>query len=125
MIVGIGIDLVHIPRIARAMERWGTRFLEHVFTEQEIGFCMNSNPPELRFAVRFAAKEACSKALGTGLRQGVTWKDMEIMHESSGKPLLKLSNQALIRATLLGAKQLHISLTHERDYASAVVILER
>lgn len=125
MIVGIGTDLVHIPRIARAIKRWGTHFLEHVFTSEEIRICFKTNTPELRFAVRFAAKEACSKALGTGLRQGVTWKDMSVEHEASGKPVLKLSNQALAQAERLGANRYHISLTHEKEYANAIVVLEQ
>ncbi len=124
MILGLGTDLVHMPRIGRALDRWGPRFLERVYTEPEIELCMARHDPVQCLAIRFAAKEACSKALGTGMRQGVSWIQMAVTQRPSGRPLLELTGRALEVACSLGATSWHVSLTHEGEYANAVVILE-
>ena len=123
MIVGLGTDIVHIPRVASALERWGQRFLDRVFTPEEQAYCLGYARPEQNLAVRLAAKEACSKALGTGMRSGVAWRQMAVGHEPSGRPILHLSGAALARAKELGATGWQVSLSHEREYALAVVIL--
>ncbi len=123
MVLGIGIDLVYIPRIEKALDRWGERFLSRVFSEEEYSYCLSHRRPAQTLAIRFAAKEACSKALGTGMRSGVTWHQMTISHEPSGRPILHLSGTALKRAKSLGAKSWHVSLSHEREYATAIVIM--
>ncbi len=123
MVLGLGIDLVHIPRIERALDRWGERFLSKVFTHEELSYCLRHKRPAQTLAIRFAAKEACSKALGTGMRSGVAWRQMAITHEPSGRPILHLSGPALERAKALGANSWHVSLSHEGEYATAVVIM--
>jgi holo-[acyl-carrier protein] synthase len=124
MIVGIGIDLVHIPRIARAVARWGDRFTGRVFTPEELGYCLRHRQPEWCLALRFAAKEACSKALGTGIRRGVAWRHMAVFNEPSGRPVLHLSGGALKRAEDLKGSRWHLSLSHDGEYAIAVVIID-
>ncbi len=124
MIVGIGTDLVYIPRISQVFERWGDRFTGRIFCEEEMLYCMKHRDPSATLAIRFAAKEACSKALGTGMRDGIVWRQMCVVHEDSGKPVLHLSGAARRRAAAMGALRWHISLTHEYEYAHAIVILE-
>ncbi len=122
MILGLGIDLVHIPRLEKALERWGERFMSRVFTHEECAYCLRHKQPAQSLALRFAAKEACSKALGTGMA-GIAWRQMAIANEPSGKPVLQLSGAALKKAKALGAHAWHVSLSHEREYAIAMVIL--
>ena len=90
MIYGIGIDLVKVKRIEEALERWGERFQNKVFTPGEIRYCLQKKNPSPNFAARFAAKEAFVKALGIGIRRGVHWKDVEVQRGSLGKPVLKI-----------------------------------
>ncbi len=124
MICGIGTDLVYIPRIKKAVDRWGERFLTRVFTPSEIAYCTGHKRPEASLALRFAAKEACSKALGTGISGGISWRHISIGHGKTGKPVLELKQGARTRAGKLGARIWHVSLSHEGDYALAIVILE-
>lgn len=112
------MDLIETGRIARALDRWGERFLEHVYTGAEVDYCRN-HVPEL--AARFAAKEAISKALGTGLR-GVTWREMEVLSDSRGKPQVRLHGRARKRAQELGLDEFALSLSHSRQYAIAFVV---
>lgn len=116
--LSIGVDIIEIERIARAIERWGERFLAHVYTPSEIAFC-RGRAPEL--AARFAAKEAISKALGTGLA-GIAWHEMEVLPDPRGKPLVRLYGRASARASALGLDSFAISLSHSRDYAVAMVV---
>ena len=125
MILGLGIDLVHIPRVKKALDRWGERFISRICTHEERMYCMGYREPAQALALRFAAKEACSKALGTGMGFGVTWRQIAVSHEPSGKPILHLSESALKTAKALGADSWHVSLTHEGEYAAAVVIIIR
>lgn len=116
--VSVGVDIVEIERIERAIQRWGERFLERVYTPAELALC-RGRAPEL--AARFAAKEAISKALGTGLR-GIGWREMEVLCDKRGKPLVHLHGRAKARADFLGLSDFAISLSHSRDYALAFVV---
>lgn len=116
--LSVGVDLIETRRIARALERWGDRFLAHVYTDSEVRYC-RGHVPEL--AVRFAAKEAVSKVLGTGLR-GVTWREMEVLGDARGKPLVRLHGRARKRADDLGLEDFAVSLSHSREYAIAFVV---
>ena len=116
--LSVGVDLIETGRIARALERWGDRFLSHVYTPAEVAHCRN-HVPEL--AARFAAKEAISKALGTGLR-GVSWREIEVLSDARGKPLVRLHGRARARAEKLGLEEFAISLSHSRRYATAFVV---
>ncbi|MBA7668432.1 Holo-[acyl-carrier-protein] synthase [subsurface metagenome] len=114
----VGVDIVEIGRIERVMERWGERFLKRVYTEAERDDCQN-RAPEL--AVRFAAKEAVMKALGTGIK-GVGWREIEVLSNRNGKPLVYLHGGAQQKARGLGLGELAISLSHSRDYVIASVM---
>ena len=116
--LSVGVDIVEIPRIARALERWGERFLRKVYTEAETAYC-RGRVPEL--AVRFAAKEAISKALGTGM-VGIRWAELEVLADRRGKPVVTLYGRALARAEELGLEQWAVSLSHDGDLAIAMVV---
>ena len=123
-----GIDLIEIDRIQKAHERHCERFLKRIFTDSELAPLRTKNiktaQPRViaaELAARFAAKEACSKALGTGIGP-VSWKDMEIVNERSGKPTLRLSGRAAQIANFLGYTTWSVSLTHSQDMAAAVVV---
>ena len=124
MVIGIGTDLAEIARIARSIERFGTRFTERVFTPGEIAYCMRKKGFAESFAARFAAKEAGAKALGTGIAHGVSWQELEVRRELSGKPLLHLHGRAAELAANLGVTRISLSLTHSREMAMAVVVME-
>ncbi len=113
-----GVDAIEIERVRRALHRWETRFLERVYTEREVGFC-RGRVPEL--AVRFAGKEAVSKALGTGM-YGVSWREIEILPNRRGRPELYLHARALARAQALKLTDWAISLSHSRDTGLAFVV---
>jgi holo-[acyl-carrier protein] synthase len=114
----LGVDIIEIERIQHSVNRYGERFLNRVFTESELELCRN-RVPEL--AVRFAAKEAVMKALGTG-RRGVSWRDIEILRNKRNAPLVYLHGRARRRAQKLGIAELAVSLSHSREYAIATVI---
>lgn len=116
-----GVDIIEIDRVGRALDRHGARFLERVYTVPEVAFC-RGRVPEL--AARFAAKEAVMKALGTGVR-GVGWRDIEILPNRRGKPLIFLYNRAAQRAAHIELRGLEVSLTHSREFAIASVVGER
>jgi holo-[acyl-carrier protein] synthase len=124
MIFGVGIDLVNIPRMATVLERWGERFVKRVFTKQEAESCYQRAYPASSFALRFAAKEAFSKALGLGMRQGIRWRDIEVYHLPGGRPTLKLRGKSSELCREKGIVRLHLSLSDESSYGAAVVILE-
>ncbi|HEV2287839.1 MAG TPA: holo-ACP synthase [Candidatus Acidoferrales bacterium] len=124
MIVGIGADIAEIDRVEAAIARHGRPFLERVFTPVEIAHCERHKAKFERYAARFAAKEAAMKALGTGWRKGVRWRDIEVKNEASGKPGLTLEGQAAEHAARLGAKHILLSITHSGNLAFAQVILE-
>lgn len=124
MIVGSGIDIAEVPRIAAAIERFGERFLHRIFTEGEIRYCDSKANRVERYAARFAAKEAALKAIGTGWSRGVTWKDIEVRREPGGRPTIAFSGKAGEFAARLGVKRAALSLSHTKEQAIASVILE-
>ena len=116
--LSVGVDIIEVERIAKAVERWGPRFLRHVYTDAEVARC-RGRVPEL--AVRFAAKEAISKALGTGLK-GISWNEMEVLSDRRGKPTVTLYGRALARAEDLGLHDWAISLSQSDGHALAFVV---
>jgi len=124
MIVGTGVDIAEVGRIKAAVERFGERFLRRVFTPSEVRYCMGKTNAAERLAARFAAKEAGMKAIGTGLRHGVTWQDVEVLRMPGQRPVLKFSGKAAEFAARLGCKRTHLSLSHTKEQAIAHVILE-
>jgi holo-[acyl-carrier protein] synthase len=124
MIVGTGVDIAEVGRIKAAVERFGDRFLKRVFTPAEVHYCMGKPNAAERLAARFAAKEAGMKAIGTGLRHGVTWQDVEVLRIPGQRPVLKFHGKAAEFAAKLSCKQTHLSLSHTADQAIAHVILE-
>jgi holo-[acyl-carrier protein] synthase len=124
VIVGTGIDIVEVVRIVAAVDRFGDRFLNRVFTEKEIHYCRSKQNAMERFAARFAAKEAGFKAIGTGWRHGVTWKDVEVGREPGGRPTICFRGKAGEFATRLGAQRASLSISHTAEQAIAHVILE-
>jgi holo-[acyl-carrier protein] synthase len=124
MVVGLGTDLIETQRVQESVDRFGTRFLERIFTAGEIAYCQRKKNAAESFAARFAAKEAGAKALGTGISRGVSWKEFEVRREPSGKPTLHLSGRAAELAAAMGIRRIQLSLTHSRDLAMAVVVAE-
>ena len=125
MVLGLGTDLIEIPRIQASIERYGDQFLQRVFTPGEIAYCLRKkrNAAE-SFAARFAAKEAGAKALGTGISQGISWREIEVRRAPGQRPELEFSGRAAERAKRMGIRTISLSLTHSRDVAMAVVLLE-
>ncbi len=123
-VAGIGIDLVEVTRMRDLLEKHGERFKRKTFTEAERAYCDACADPAMHYAARFAAKEAAAKALGTGFAEGVSWSDIEVTRAASGRPALRLHGGAAERATLLGVRRFHLSLTHTRELAQAQVLLE-
>lgn len=124
MIVGLGLDVVELERIGRSVERFGQRFLDRILSDGELAGHAARPLSVASLAARFAAKEAASKALGTGFAQGVTPRSFEVRTGPGGKPEIVFLGEARRLAEALGATRLHLSLTHGRDVAAAVVILE-
>jgi holo-[acyl-carrier protein] synthase len=124
MIVGTGIDIAEVPRIAASIARFGDRFVRRIFTEGEIRYCDAKANRVERYAARFAAKEAAMKAIGTGWNHGVTWRDVEVSRMPGGRPTITFHGKAAEFAAKLGAKHVALSLTHTAEHAIAQVILE-
>ena len=124
MLVGTGIDIVEIERIAKSIERYGDRFLEKIFTSGEIAYCGRKKNFAESYAARFAAKEAGAKALGTGIQHGVAWKELEVRRLPGHRPTLHLTGRALEFANRLGVTHVSLSLTHTEALAMASVQLE-
>lgn len=123
MIYGVGIDIVKIERMKMVVEKWGRRFLDRVFTEDEISYCYAKKEPYLSLAVRFAAKEALIKAIGHVFPVSLT--DIEVMNTETGKPLLQVKGKLenVFKEKLI--KSAHLSLSHEHEYGVACVVLEQ
>ena len=119
--LSVGVDIIKIDRIGRTLARFGERFLRRVYTEAEISYCRGKHG---RLAARFAAKEAVAKALGVGIfwREGVYWRDVEVVRDHRGKPGVRLHGGALERAQQVGLAHWALSLSHSREYAVAMVI---
>ena len=125
MIYGIGIDIVNISRIERVIRRWGHRFSDRVFAPAETEFCYQRVSPFSAFALRFASKEAFSKALGLGMRRGLKWRDIEVFNDPNGKPGLRLHGKSSDICREAGITGVHLSLSDESGYGVAVVVLEK
>jgi holo-[acyl-carrier protein] synthase len=123
-IIGVGIDLVQISRMRRAITRWADRFLERILSSNERAYCQARRDAAPHIAARFAAKEAGLKALGLGWR-GVRWTDLEVVNAPSGQPSLRLFGRPAQRMAELGGQALLVSLTHDGDYAAAHVVISR
>jgi holo-[acyl-carrier protein] synthase len=124
VIIGTGVDLAEVDRIRASIERFGSRFVNRVFTPLEIAYVERKANRFERYAARFAAKEAGMKAIGTGWRHGITWHDFEVANEPSGRPTLRLTGRAAEYAQKLGVRRISLSLTHTAATGLAYVILE-
>jgi len=124
MIIGSGIDMVEIRRIQHAIDRYGQRFLDRVFTADEQAYCKRKRNSAESFAARFASKEAGAKALGTGISFGVSWLEIEVVREPSGRPSLRFYGRAAQIASGMGFARAALSITHTAALATASVILE-
>lgn len=123
--MGIGVDLVKIGRIERIMERHGERFLKRVFDEVEVAYARKRKNPAIHLACRFAAKEAVSKAFGTGFNGEFGFSEIAVHNNSAGKPEIVLTGKAKKKAEQIGVSSTHLSLSHDSDYAIAQVVLTR
>jgi len=123
MIFGIGIDLVKIERMRDAVEKWGKRFLERIFTEDEIAYCYKKGEPSISLAVRFAAKEAVIKAIGSEIIVPLT--DIEIENKENGMPSINAKGRLKEFFEEKGIRHCHLSLSHEKEFGVACVILEK
>ncbi len=123
MIYGVGIDLVKIERMKEVVEKWGQRFLDRVFTKEEISYCYDKKDPYLSLAARFAAKEALVKAIGAAGPVSLT--DIEVVNIDTGKPFVKINGKLKDFFKEKSIKRAHLSLSHEHEYGVACVILEQ
>ncbi len=119
MIKGIGIDIIDIKRIKRMIEQFGDRFFERILTEKEIAYCKSFSKPDLHFAGRFAAKEAYSKSIGTGISKNFGWRDIEILNDEKGKPYIQHKTENNYSKLIF-----NVSISHTDEYACAVVVCE-
>ncbi len=122
MIYGIGIDIIKIDRMRTTVDRWGKKFLQRVFTENEIAYCYEKKEPYMSLSVRFAAKEALIKAIGSEIP--VSLMDIEVMNYGNGRPYIRTKGRLKSFIEEKSIKTIHLSLTHERDYGVACVVLE-
>jgi len=125
MILGTGIDIIEVARIAASYERFGAKFVNRILLPDEIAYCLTHARPAPFLAVRFAAKEAISKAFGTGIGAALGWQDMEIRRKESGEPFVVLHGQGKKLFRSRRAKRLLVSLSHTANYAAATAVLER
>jgi holo-[acyl-carrier protein] synthase len=124
MILGTGIDIIEVARIASSYEKFGERFVNRILVADEIVYCVAHRQPAPFLAVRFAAKEAISKAFGTGIGAEIGWRDMEIRKKESGEPYVVLHGKGADLFAARKAVRLHITLSHTENYATAMAILE-
>jgi len=124
MILGTGIDILEVARIAASFEKFGDRFVNRILLPDEIAYCRLHRRPAPFLAARFAAKEAISKAFGTGIGALLGWQDMEIRRKESGEPFVILHGKGKVLFTARGATHLHVSLSHTENYAAATATLE-
>ena len=125
MIFGTGLDIIEIERIKHSIEKYSPKFEQRVFTSSEINYCKSQGDPVKHFAARFAVKEAVSKCLGIGITGVLGFKDMEITHEETGKPVLNMIGKGKKLFQKLKLKSIHISISHDRTYAIAHAIAEQ
>lgn len=124
MILGTGIDLVEVSRIRSSLEKFGERFLKRILRPDEAAYCLSHKDPAPFVAGRFAAKEAISKAFGTGIGRQLGWLDMEVRHKESGEPFIVLHDDGLKLLAARAGRALHITLSHTANHATAMAILE-
>jgi holo-[acyl-carrier protein] synthase len=122
-ILGVGMDIVETKRIAESIERFGDRFLKRIFLDGELTYSQSMKFPHLHLAARFAAKEAISKAFGTGIGREMGWRDLEIIREPSGAPRVVLHGKAEAFAQARGMQAIHVSLSHTAEYGAASVVV--
>ena len=122
-VLGTGMDIVETKRIADSIERFGDRFLQRVFCEGEIAYAQSMKFPHLHLAARFAAKEAISKAFGTGIGRELGWKDLEITREPNGRPRVRLHGRAENYASARGVREVQVSLSHTAEYGAASALI--
>lgn len=125
MIYGIGVDLVENERMAAIISRWGSKFLERVFSTHEMEYCERHAHASINYGARFAAKEAFLKALGIGIGMGIKLNEIEVVNNDKGKPDLFLTGEAKAQIGKRKISKIHLSLTHTRKYSSAIVLLEK
>lgn len=123
MIYGVGVDIVSVERFKEITERWGKRFLQRVFTPAEIEYCLERKNPYPSLSARFATKEAMVKALGG--KVNITFRDIEVSHTETGRPIININERLKECLESHGIKGIHLSLSHERDYSIACVVLEK
>jgi holo-[acyl-carrier protein] synthase len=124
MILGTGIDIIEVARIAASYEKFGERFVNRILLPDEITYCLTHKNPAPFLAARFAAKEAISKAFGTGIGAALGWQDMEICKKESGEPFVVLHGKGKKLFEARGANRLLVSLSHTENYAAATAVLE-
>ena len=124
MIAGLGNDIMDVARIKRQLRNDGEAFKREIFTPAEIEYCDSKRYPERHYAVRFAAKEALTKALGTGIGNGISWKEIEIFNDPYGHPRMRLSGRARKAIDKMKVRQIFVALSHTSQWALANVILE-
>lgn len=124
MIKGIGVDTIELGRIERVYRHYGEKFLTRIYSQEERAYSLRFSDPIPRLAARFAAKEACMKALGTGWSNGVRWRDIVVINAPGGKPGMKLFGNAQRFAELQSVARIHLSISHSRDHATVIVIFE-
>ena len=125
MIIGTGLDIIEIERIKNSIKKYSPKFEQKVFSSSEINYCKSQGDPAKHFAARFAVKEAVSKCLGTGISGALGFKDMEVIHEKSGKPVLKMTGKGKDLFQKLKIKTIHISISHDHTHAIAHAIAEQ
>jgi len=125
MIIGTGLDIIEIKRIKNSIEKYSPKFEKRVFTSNEINYCKSQGNPAKHYAARFAVKEAVSKCLGTGITGTLGFRDMEIIHEETGKPVLKMIGKGKELFQRLKLKSIHITISHDRTHAIAHAIAEQ
>ena len=125
MIYGIGVDIVEVSRIQKSIEKFGDKFLQKIFLEEEVNFCQSKPNPAMHFAARFAAKEALSKALGTGFCDEVSPNQIEVVRSENGRVDITLHSETKKKCESLGIKKLNLSISHEKETAVAFVVAEK
>ena len=125
MIFGTGIDIIEIDRIKKSIQKYSSRFEQRVFTQKEIDYCHSQADPSKHFAARFTVKEAVLKCFGTGMTDGILWKDIEVERLKSGQPVLNLHGKGKQLFNQLNLKYIHISITHDKKHAVAHAIAEK
>jgi holo-[acyl-carrier protein] synthase len=121
MVIGLGIDIIEIARVKKSIDRYGDSFLNKVFTENEISYCNSKFNKYQHFAARFATKEAVYKAMTSGWKEGLRWKDIEVQNDTSGMPSIKTSGK--LKSLLAENTQLKVSISHSDNYVTAVAII--